>query len=126
MLQRVDRPIRLGPQLREARLRAGMKPKDLARRAGMSVSAVYACERYNHGGRTKTLIRLGGALGLTLRIPDFAAIASASGLTETELAEMSGLAFDTVRSLLRQPEKGNVRTLEELSLALEAPLILVV
>jgi hypothetical protein len=59
-------------------------------------------------------------------MPDFAAIASSCGLTETELAEISGLAFDTVRSLLREPEKGNVRTLEELALALETPLVLVI
>jgi hypothetical protein len=39
---------------------------------------------------------------------------------------MSGLAFDTVRSLLCEPEKGNVRTLEELALALETPLVLVI
>lgn len=126
MLQRVEQPVSLGSQLRAARLRAGMKPKDLARRAGMSVSAVYACERFNHGGRTRTLIRLAGALGLTLRIPNFAEIASGAGLTETNLAETSGLAFDTVRSLLRRPEKGNVRTLEDLARALKAPLVLVV
>jgi len=92
----------------------------------MSTSAVYACERFNHGGRTKTLIRLAGALGLTLRIPDFAEIAEHAGLTETNLAELSGLAFDTVRSLLREPNKGNVRTLEALGWALKAPLILVI
>lgn len=126
MLQRVEQPVSLGSQFRAARLRAGMKPKDLARRAGMSVSAVYACERFNHGGRTRTLIRLAGALGLTLRIPNFAEIASGAGLTETNLAETSGLAFDTVRSLLRRPEKGNVRTLEDLARALKAPLVLVV
>jgi hypothetical protein len=103
-----------------------MKPKDLARRAGMSVSAVYACERFNHGGRTKTLIRLAGALGLTLRMPDFAEIAVDAGLTETNLAETSGLAFDTVRSLIHEPTKGNVRTLEVLAWALKAPLVLVV
>ena len=103
-----------------------MKPKDLARRAGMSVSAVYACERYNHGGRTKTLIRLAGALRLTLRIPNFAEIALNSGFTETQLAEISGLAFDTVRSLIHEPTKGNVRTLEVLAWALKAPLVLVV
>ena len=126
MLKRIEQPASLGRQLRDARLRAGMKPKDLARRAGMSVSAVYACERYNHGGRTKTLIRLAGALGLTLRIPDFAEIAVDAGLTETNLSETSGLAFDTVRSLLRTPENGNVRTLEALGWALKAPLVLVV
>lgn len=90
----------------------------------MSVSAVYACERYNHGGRTKTLIRLAGALGLTLRIPDFAELASKAGFTETTLVKMSGLSFATVRSLLRAPEKGNVRTLE--AHALNEHLILVV
>jgi len=126
VLKRVEQPVSLGSQLRAARLRAGMKPKDLARRAGMSVSAVYACERYSHGGRTKTLIRLAGALGLTLRIPNFAEIATDARLTETNLAETSGLAFDTVRSLLREATKGNVRTLEELAWALRAPLVLVV
>jgi hypothetical protein len=63
---------------------------------------------------------------LTLRIPNFAEIAGEAGLTETKLAEASGLAFDTVRSLLREPERGNVRTLEDLARALDAPLLLVV
>ena len=60
------------------------------------------------------------------QVPDFAEIAVDAGLTETNLAETSGLAFDTVRSLLRAPERGNVRTLEDLARALKAPLVLVI
>ena len=39
---------------------------------------------------------------------------------------MSGLPFDTVRSLLAGADKGNGRTLEALAGALDAPLVLVV
>ena len=126
MLQRVSKPISLGRQLREARLRAGVKPKDLASRAGLSTAAVYNCERYDRGGRTQTLQRLAGALGLTLRIPDLVELCTAAGLTASKLADMSGLSFDTVRSLLARVDKGNVRTLEALARALDAPLVLVV
>jgi transcriptional regulator with XRE-family HTH domain len=126
VLQRVSKPISLGRQLREARLRARVKPKDLARRAGLSTAAVYNCERYDRGGRTQTLQRLAGALGLTLRIPDLVELCTAAGLTASMLADMSGLSFDTVRSLLARADKGNVRTLEAVARALDAPLVLVV
>ena len=47
------RPLSLGRQLREARVRARLKPKDLARKAGVSLAALYNCERADRGGRTK-------------------------------------------------------------------------
>jgi transcriptional regulator with XRE-family HTH domain len=55
--------LSLGQQLRAARLRAGMKPKDVARMAKLSAAAVYNCERADRGGRMRTLIKLVQALG---------------------------------------------------------------
>jgi transcriptional regulator with XRE-family HTH domain len=119
------RPLSLGQQLREARLQLGLKPKDVARMAKLSVAAVYNCERADRGGRMRTLIRLAKALGCTVRIPDLAAAAKDQEYTETVLAEMAQLAFDTVRSLLARPLSGNVRSLERLCAALGQPLQLV-
>jgi DNA-binding XRE family transcriptional regulator len=116
----------LGRQLREARLRAQIKPKDLARKAGLSVAAVYNCERADRGGRMRTLIRLAQALGCTVRIPDLAAVVTDQGHTETTLAEKAQVAFDTVRSVLARPSSGNVRSLEKLCTALGQPLQLVI
>lgn len=62
--RRTDQQLSLGQQLREARLRAQLDPKELAERAGVSVAAVYNCERIDRGGRVKTLIKLAEALGL--------------------------------------------------------------
>lgn len=115
----------LGRQLREARLRVQVKPKDLARKAGLSVAAVYNCERFDRGGRTRTLLRLAQALGCKVRIPDLAAVAAEQGHTETTLAEKAQVAFDTVRSLLMRPSGGNVRSLEKLCAALGQPILLV-
>ena len=106
----------LGRQLREARLRAGLKPKDLARKAGLSVAAVYNC-RCARGGRMRTLLRLAKALGCKVRILDLRAAATQQGHTETTLAEEAQIAFDTVRSLLARPIGGNVRSLEKLCAA---------
>ena len=39
------------------------KPKDVARRAKLSVAAVYNCERFDRGGRMRTLLRLAKAPG---------------------------------------------------------------
>ena len=86
-----SRPLPLGRQLREARVRARLKPKDLARKAGVSLAALYNCERADRGGRTKTLIALALALGLSLRIPDLPALSAEQGLREAKLAEISGL-----------------------------------
>ena len=115
----------LGRQLREARLRAQLKPKELARKAGLSVAAVYNCERADRGGRMRTLIRLAKALGCTVRIPDLATAAADQGHTETTLADKAQIAFDTVRSLLAGPSSGNVRSLEKLCAALGQSLQLV-
>jgi transcriptional regulator with XRE-family HTH domain len=114
----------LGRQLREARLRAGLKPKDVARMAELSVAAVYNCERADRGGRMRTLMKLAQALGCKVRIPDLAA-AKDQGRTETTLAEKAKVAFDTVRTLLARPLSGNVRSLEKLCAALGQPLQLV-
>jgi transcriptional regulator with XRE-family HTH domain len=121
-----SRPLTLGQQLREARVRARLKPKDLARKAGVSLAALYNCERADRGGRTKTLIALALALGLAVRVPDLPALAAEQGLTEAKLAEISGLAFATVRSALRRPESGNVKTLERVTYALGERVTLVV
>src|ERR1700687_5628496 len=119
------RQLTLGRQLREARLRAQLKPKDLARKAKVSVAAVYNCERGDGGGRVRTLLKLARALGCKVRIPDLAAVAKERGHTETTLAEAAQIAFDTVRSLLARPSSGNVRSLEKLCAALGQPLQLV-
>jgi transcriptional regulator with XRE-family HTH domain len=116
----------LGLQLREARLRAQLEPKELAQKARLSVAAVYNCERADRGGRVKTLIRLAKALGLKLRIPDLAAICAERSLKVAKVALVSGLAFDTVRSILSRPESGNIRTLERLAAALGQTLLLVI
>src|SRR4029079_10853544 len=108
----------LGQQLRSARLRLGLKPKDVALRAKLSVAAGYNCERFDRGGRMRTLLRLAKALGCKVRIPDLAAAAADQGHTETTLAEKAQIAFDTVRSLLARPSGGNVRSLEKLCAAL--------
>ena len=117
--------LKLGQQLREARLRARLKPKDLARRAKVSVAAVYNCERPDSGGRMRTLLKLARALGCKVRIPDLAAMAKNHGHTDTTLAEKAQIAFDTVRSLLARPSSGNVRSLEKLCAALGQSLQLV-
>ena len=119
------RQLTLGQQLREARLRARLKPKDLARKAKVSVAAVYNCERPDGGGRTRTLLKLARALGCKVRIPDLAAMAKNHGHTDTTLAEKAQIAFDTVRSLLARPLSGNVRSLEKLCAAIGQPLQLV-
>ena len=121
-----NRPPSLGQQLREARLRARLKPKDLARKAKLSVAAVYNCERVDRGGRMRTLLKLARALGCKIRVPDLAAAAKDRGLTETTLAERAQIAFDTVRSMLARPSSGNVRSLEKLCGALGQSLQLVV
>src|SRR5438552_10995627 len=97
------RQLTLGRQLREARLRARLKPKDLARKAKVSAAAVYNCERADGGGRMRTLLKLARALGCKVRIPDLAAAAKDRGLSETTLADLAQVAFDTVRSLLARP-----------------------
>jgi transcriptional regulator with XRE-family HTH domain len=119
------KPLTLGQQLREARLRARLKPQDLARRAKLSVAAVYNCERPDSGGRMRTLLKLARALGCKVRVPDLAAAAQDQGHTETTLAQAAQVAFDTVRSLLARPSGGNVQTLEKLCAALGQPLQLV-
>ena len=119
------RQLTLGQQLREARLRARLKPKDLARKAKLSVAAVRSCERADSGGRMRTLLKLARALGCKVRIPDLAAAAEELGHTETTLAEAAQIAFDTVRSLLGRPSSGNVRSLERLCDALDQRLQLV-
>jgi transcriptional regulator with XRE-family HTH domain len=124
-VQSTNRPLTLGQQLREARLRARLKPMDLARKAKVSVAAVYNCERPDSGGRTRTLLKLARALGCKVRIPDLATAAQDHGFTETKLAERAKIAFDTVRSLLTRPSSGNVRSLEKLCAALGQPLQLV-
>ena len=116
----------LGQQLREARLRAGLRPKDLAEKANVSLAAVYNCERMDRGGRVKTLMRLAAALGLKLRVPDLATTSIKIGLSATKLALITGLAFDTVRSLLARPDSGNTRSLERLARALSERVMLVV
>lgn len=121
-----SRPLSLGRQLREARVRARLKPKDLARKAGVSLAALYNCERADRGGRTKTLIALALALGLSLRIPDLPSLSAEQGLREAKLADISGLAFGTVRSTLTCPDGGNVKTLERIAHALGEPVVLVV
>ena len=121
-----NKPLTLGQQLREAHLRARLMPKDLARKAKVSVAAVYNCERPDSGGRTRTLLKLARALGCIVRIPDLAAAAKDRGsCSETTLAEKAQIAFDTVRSLLARPSSGNVRSLEKLCGALDQPLLLV-
>ena len=121
-----SRPLPLGRQLREARVRARLKPKELAHKAGVSLAALYNCERADRGGRTKTLIALALALGLSLRIPDLPSLSAGQGLKEAKLAEISGLAFGTVRSTLTRPDGGNVKTLEKIAHALGEPVVLVV
>jgi DNA-binding XRE family transcriptional regulator len=125
-VQGTNKPLTLGQQPREARLRARLKPKDLARKAKVSVAAVYNCERPDSGGRTLTLLKLARALGCKVRVPDLPAAAKEHGHTETTLAEAAQVAFDTVRSLLAQPSGGNVRSLEKLCAALGQHLQLVV
>jgi DNA-binding XRE family transcriptional regulator len=117
--------LSLGRQLREARLRARLKPKDLARKAKVSVAAVYNCERPDGGGRVRTLLKLARALGCKVRIPDLAGAAMEHGHTDTTLAEKAQIAFDTVRALLARPSRGNVRSLVKLCAALGQPLQLV-
>jgi hypothetical protein len=98
----------------------------MARKAGVSLAAVHNCERVGRGCRTKTLIALASALGLTLRIPEFQAASAQQGLKESKLTTMSGLAFDTVRSTLARPDGGNVKTPERLARALGERVVLVV
>src|SRR3982074_3061565 len=104
------RQLTLGQQLREARPRARLKPKDLARKAKVSVAAVYNCERPDSGGRVRTLLKLARALGCKIRIPDLATAAKGQELTEARLADRAQIAFDTVRALLARPSSGNVRS----------------
>ena len=93
---------------------------------GEALAALYNCERADRGGRTKTLIALALALGLSLRIPDLPMLSAGQGLKEAKLAEISGLAFGTVRSTLTRPDGGNVKTLEKVAHALGEPVVLVV
>ncbi|HEY5829649.1 MAG TPA: hypothetical protein VIV01_14915 [Hyphomicrobiaceae bacterium] len=94
--------------------------------AKLSVAAVYNCERFDRGGRMRTLLALAKALGCKVRIPDLAAAAKDQGHTETTLADRAQIAFDTVRSLLARPSSGNVRSLERLCAALGQPIVLVI
>jgi transcriptional regulator with XRE-family HTH domain len=121
-----NQTLPIGRQLREARLNARLKTKELARKAKVSMAAVYNCERPESGGRTRTLLKLAKALGLTLRVPDLATLAKDRGLTEARLAEMAQIAFDTVRALLARPLSGNVKPLEKICTALGHPIILVI
>jgi DNA-binding Xre family transcriptional regulator len=84
--------------------------------AKVSPASVYSIERWS--GRTRTLITLAKALGLTLRLPDLRALAADRGFTDVRLADAAGLAFDSVRSLLARPLSGNVKSLEKLCAAL--------
>ena len=43
-----NKPLTLGQQLREARLRARLKPKDLARKAKVGVASVYVLPMIAH------------------------------------------------------------------------------
>jgi transcriptional regulator with XRE-family HTH domain len=124
--RRTDHALPLGRQLREARRCARLNAKELATKAGLSPAAVYNVERRDRGGRTRTLIKLAKALGLKLRIPDLAALASERGLTEAKLAVMASIAFDTVRSILSNPLSGNVRSFERLCEALNYSAVLVI
>ena len=72
------------------------------------------------------LIALALALGLSLRIPDLPSLSAEQGLKEAKLADISGLAFGTVRSTLTRPDGGNVKTLEKVAHALGEPVVLVV
>src|SRR3982074_1384369 len=119
------RQLTLGQQLREARPRARLKPKDLARKAKVSAAAVYNCERPDSGGRVRTLLKLARALGCKVGIPDLAAAGKKRELSEVRLAEAAEIAFDTVRSVLARPSSGNVRSLEKVCAALDQPLQLV-
>ena len=105
---------------------AGLNALDLAQRAGLSSAAVYSVERRDRGGRTITLLKLVHALGLTLRIPDLAALAKDRGLREAKLALVAAVAFDTVRAVLSNPLSCNVRSFEKVCAALDHPLKLVV
>ena len=125
-MQKSKHPLPLGRQLWEARHRAGLSPKQLALKAGLSTTAIYHIERPHHGGRTRTLIRLAKALGLKLRIPDLAALAKARGLSEAKLALVAGVAFDTVHSMMLDPFCGNLRTLEKVCEVLHHPITLVI
>ena len=60
-----------------------------------------------------------------MRIPDLTAAAKEHGHTETTLAEAAQITFDTVRSLLARPSRGNVPSLEKLCVALGQPILLV-
>ena len=71
------------------------------------------------------MMTLARALGLTLRIPDLAALAKERGLTEAKLAAMAEIAFDTVQALLVRPLTGNVKSLEKLCSVLGYPVQLV-
>src|SRR5436190_536958 len=91
--QGMPRQLTLGQQLREARLRTRLKPKDLARKAKVSAAAVYNCERADGGGRMRTLRKLARTLGCKVRIPDLAAVAKQGGHTEATLADKAQIAF---------------------------------
>ena len=124
-MQSTNKSLTLGQQLREARLRARLKPKNLARKAKLSVAAVYNCKRHDSGGRTRTLLKLARALGCKVRIPDLAAVARDHGHSETTLADAAQIAVDTARGLLARPLSGNVRSLEKVCAALGQRLQLV-
>ena len=126
MQRRPDRILPLGRQLYEARQRAQLKAKQLARMAGVSAAAVYNIERADRGGRTRTLVELATALGLTLRIPDLAALIRDRQMSIAELAEAAGVAFDTVGGLVAKPLSGNIRSLEAVCAALGCPPKLIV
>jgi transcriptional regulator with XRE-family HTH domain len=58
--------ISLGPMLREARLRAGLKRADLARRAGIDPGYLMRIENGKHDPPFSTVVRLAAAVGLSL------------------------------------------------------------
>ena len=125
-MQKSNVSLSLGRQLWAARHRAGLSPKQLALKAGLSTTAVYGIERPHRSGRTRTLLRLAKALRLKLRIPDLAALAKARGLSEAKLALVAGVAFDTVHSMMLDPFCGNLRTLEKVCTVLDYHLSLVI
>ena len=125
-MQKSNVSLLLGRQLWAARHRAQITIKELASKAGLSTTAVYGIERPHGSGRTRTLLRLSKALGLKLRIPDLAALAKARGFSETKLALVAGVAFDTIHSMLLNPFCGNLRTLEKVCEVLNHPITLVI
>ena len=120
-----NNPLPLGRQVCVARRRAGLSTKELALKAGLSVAAVYNVERPDRSGRTRSLMKLAKALGLKLRIPDFATLAKDRGLTAAQLASVAQISFDTSRAILSNPVRGNLRSFEKVCAALGYSLALV-